>query len=161
MRRVISFFFLVVFSQGIASAAVIEYEFDTLTFTDNHQINGAFTYNTLEDRLIALSVSLFGPVYNIDFNIDDLASPDAFSIEFSNSIFGDSANEGFQLFKDDVLVATGQYGVGVNDTCYFDPETCSDSLFNLYSNSQVVDAPQPSYLLVLGLALLFRRKIFQ
>lgn len=157
--KVLLFFFVLFHASSYA--ALIEYEFDTLTFSDDHQISGAFTYDTFELRLVALSISLFGPLYNIDFDIDDLTAPDAFSVDFDNSIFGDTADEGFQLSRDDVEVVTGQYGLGDNDTCYFDPQTCTRSLFTMtqVGNYQVVAAPQPTYLLILGLVLLGGRRL--
>lgn len=144
---------------GSAKANLINYEFNTLTFIDSHQVTGNFTYNTYDNILIALSISLFGPDINIDFDINDLTAPEAFSINFDNMIFGDSSGEGFSLFKNDVGLVTGDLGLGDNDTCYYDPETCTGNLFTFRSTATGVDAPQSIYLLAFGLVLLFRRRI--
>ncbi|WP_339724743.1 hypothetical protein [uncultured Paraglaciecola sp.] len=146
---------------GSAKANLINYQFNTLNFTDNHQVTGSFSYNTDDDVLVALSISLFGPDFNIDFDIDDLTSPDAFSVSFDNMTFGDSANEGFALFKNDVELVTGEYGLGDYDTCYFGSisDACTGNLFTFQSATVGVDAPQPIYLLAFGLVLLFRGKI--
>lgn len=144
---------------GSAKANLINYQFNTLTFTDSHQVTGSFSYNTDDNVLIALSISLFGPTHNIDFDIDDLVAQNAFSVSFDNMIFGDSSDEGFALVKDSVELYTGVFGFGDQDTCYFDPETCTASLFTFQPSATGVNAPQPIYLLAFGLVLLFRRKI--
>jgi hypothetical protein len=164
MRFLINIVLLFILFQSSANGALIEYQFDTLTFSDARQINGAFTYDTKEQKLVALSVSLFDSSHNISFDINDLSAREAFSVRFDNSIFGDSANEGFSLSKEGTDVETGQWGYGTNDTCYYydDDKSCTNSLFTMTAvpSSEAVDAPKPAYFFMLGLVLLCGRRVF-
>jgi hypothetical protein len=147
-----------------ARASIIEIQFNTLTFTDGHQLTGLFNYNTNEQKVESLAISLFGDEYNIAFDLDDLDSPDAFSVNFDNDIFGDNDDEGFQLNSNGIYLLTGLYGYGGQDTCYFDDDDnshCTGVLFRMTSSSPIfarVDAPQPAFLLLFGLTLLLCRK---
>lgn len=148
---------------GVANAAVIEIQFDTLAFSDGHQVNGWFTYNTNQQKVESLDVSLFGDQHNIDFSLEDLSSPDALSVDFDNDIFGDDMNEGFQLFSSGIYLLTGFYGYGAADTCYADEDDnfyCTSSLFVMTSAEPIfatVDEPQPAALLLFGSTLLILR----
>ncbi|GAC16139.1 hypothetical protein [Aliiglaciecola lipolytica] len=151
-------FTFVIFSTSV-KATLIEYEFDTLRFENNQMITGSFIYNQDSNNLTELAISLFGPQLNIEFALQDLTSPDAFSISFDNNTFGDSDEEGFQLFKDDVFLATGLYGLGAQDSCYEDSnfnQFCNAGLFTFQpidNGPQSVSAPLPVLLILLGLFL--------
>ena len=163
MRLIFTLCFYLLIGQGTANAAFIDYEFNTLTFSDGHQVTGGFTIEDTDNSLFALAISLFGPDFNIDFDINNLSAPEAFSVSFDNMIFGDTFDEGFSLQKDGVLLVTGEFGLGDQDTCYFDPETCTSSLFTFTSTSSTsssVDAPQMVSLLSLSLLFMFRRNRF-
>ncbi|MGS2719576.1 hypothetical protein [Paraglaciecola aestuariivivens] len=159
MRSLVALSLYIFIGLGTAKAALIDYEFNTLIFSDNHQITGGFTLDSDTNELVALSISLWGSLHNIEFDMSHLTSPDAFSITFDNRAFGDNDDEGFQLFNNNVYLATGDYGLGAQDTCFFDPETCTASLFTFQKVTSTVSTPGINYLLGLGLLLIFRRKI--
>ncbi len=161
MRLLLSIIFYTFVGLSSAKASLIDYEFNTLIFSDNHQVTGGFTLDSDTNELVALSVSLLGSIYDIEFDISHLTSADAFSIRFDNMTFGDGEFEGFSLFKNDVYLATGEYGYGGHDTCYAESsEVCTGNLFTFQQSSSAVDAPGASYLLGMGLILLFRRRMF-
>jgi hypothetical protein len=155
---------ILVLSSASTSAAIINIQLNSLTFTDGHQVSGFFNYNTIEKKLESLAITLFGDDYNIDFDQNHLVAADAFSVNFDNDIFGDNGDEGFQLFSTDMLLSTGKYGYGDNDTCYDHDNgdfQCTGVLFRMSSSSPIftaVDTPKPALLLLFGLTLLLGRK---
>ncbi|MFA3793146.1 hypothetical protein AB6T38_18710 [Aliiglaciecola sp. SL4] len=168
MYRLANLIFICVIFSTSVNAALITYEFDTLRFENEQTVTGEFIYDTDRDALSNLSILLWGPELEVEFSLADLTSPDAFSISFDNFIFGDDDSEGFQLFKDDIFLATGLYGLGAEDTCYEDAsfiQFCDAGLFSFEqsaTNANAINEPAPFLLIfigmLVGLSIRYRRR---
>ncbi len=156
--------------------ALITFDFNRLTLTSSTSqatVTGSITFDDTVSNFNAYTWESFGFNFEFDgdtFLLDEDHISDIEIVDLEDLIFGDDSSSGyegfvFSFFDGNYILATGQGGMGAEETCFFtDTDTlCANELFSLTRSSSQdgavsVSEPPLHMFVPLLLTVLFARK---
>ncbi|VEL98552.1 hypothetical protein ALT761_03575 [Alteromonas sp. 76-1] len=121
--------------------ALITFDFDELTLTNGSSqafVSGSISFDDSASEYSAYAWESFGFNFEYDgdtFLLDEDHLTDIEIVDLDDLIFGDDDPEGFvfTFFNGDYVLATGQGGMGADETCFYTTtdNLCANGLFSL------------------------------